>query len=1308
MNGSRSTPHRLGERSSLDALSRTIEGLEARIEGLVGQSSREQRQHYQEPLRAPDRGSEREPRDLRPDPLAEIRERQRMLEESRNRALSGAGRGLRANDDLARREPVPPQPDAYRMREQRVPAPQPATPAAAQPAHEAALKDIAQALVSLREELKRDIHDGIARQVTALRGEMHDIKAVAGEQRGTDDLRAELARLGESIDLLGHQTRARNGSPDLKAEFEDLRALMDGLAREDSMRHMENRWTGVERRIDDINPAPLREDVLSLAYRLEDIKTQLGTLNPSPALHALEDRLVAVAQAMEQLGRHIRPNDQMIGEQFAGLDLRLDEISRAVAASARAGQAQEPEHFNRLERRLSGLADQIGMISEENSRRPDPAAALAARIETLADRVGQLVANDSGVEAAARLEERLDQLSRLLERSQKAPPAPELTGFLSDISRKIDALDNGPVNDQLTERLEYLARRIDEIEYPVASAPQDEGALLRMETRLSDIARRLDETAVAPASDTRALQSLENQIANLAQLISQPQPAAASALPAEFEHRMASIEDYMATSDEYIIEAARQAAEAVMEAYGRNGAPASVDLSAITALAGDLRHLEELAHSSEARTHRTFEALHDTLVQIAGRLDDMDSRLREPQPMQQAYAPAFSAPASMAMADSISEDHYFREERPVARPAPPEQADVDRIFERSPMGAIRAAAADMHAAAANPVIDRNVSGPVIRTVEPDIAEAVEQAARVIASNAGKAPAPKVKSGFLSSLTGKLRGKGKATPARATAPDRAVVDPTPPMMPEDETLHSSDTELLEPGSGAPDIKKILERVRANQGKTGSAADSERSDLIAAARRAAQAAAQEVSPAAQKLARGKETKGSARVAGTEAKGSSVFNRHRRPILMAVGAILLALATLPAITFLRGAHAPAPENASADIVQPADSASAQANSDDSGDTTLSAVRPKPVAQKPVASVTARPVASPVPPAAKPVAAAVNAKDASRLTGEAPVASAAPLVASAATSQPAASPLVTPQPSPAIAAAPAVAGITVPATLEPKALADAARSGDSLALFEIGARYTEGRGVKADLAEAARWYQQSADKGFAPAQYRIANLYEKGNGVARDMARARDYYERAAKAGNASAMHNLAVIYASGIDGKPDNASAVTWFRQAADFGVSDSQFNLAILYARGSGTPQDLAESYKWFAIAAKGGDKDAASKRDDVANAMKPDQLQDARAKVDLWKPKPLDAKANATEVPDAWVGKGVKTASVDMKKAIRNIQAILNNNGFDAGKPDGNMGAKTISAIKAFQKSAGLPEDGKITDRLVKELLARNK
>jgi localization factor PodJL len=285
----------------------------------------------------------------------------------------------------------------------------------------------------------------------------------------------------------------------------------------------------------------------------------------------------------------------------------------------------------------------------------------------------------------------------------------------------------------------------------------------------------------------------------------------------------------------------------------------------------------------------------------------------------------------------------------------------------------------------------------------------------------------------------------------------------------------------------------------------------------------------------------------------------------------------------------------------------------------------------------------------------------------------------------------------------------IRVPAGIAPKSLADAAAAGDPNALFEIGAKFTDGRGVKADPGEAAKWYKLAADRGLAPAQYRYANLLEKGTGIERNLGQALTYYRQAADAGNASAMHNLAVLYASGAAGQPDYAQAVNWFSKAADLGVADSQFNLAILFARGNGVKQNLEESYKWFAIAAKDGDKDAAQKRDEVANAMRKDQLENARARVDSWTVKQADPKANSVNLPDEWAsGKPLTTASVDMEKAVRNIQAILNKNGYDAGTPDGKLGARTVSAIKAFQTKNGQEPTGRINDDLVKELLARNK
>ncbi|MBY5815405.1 hemagglutinin [Rhizobium leguminosarum] len=1250
MNGSRSNPSRQSDRTSLDALNRTIEGLEARIEGLMG-SGREQRPRTATAERDPYAASHaprpaKTPPEPRPDPLAEIRQRQRALEAGRERPY--------AREQAPQlREPTP-----------RVAAPVP-TPAFR--AGDDTMTEIAQALVNLRQDLKRDISEGVTREMNALRTELRDIKTNAGDGRFADDMRADMGRLAQSITQLTGRSAAPEATG-LREDFEELRSLMDGLAREDSLRHMENRWDGFENRLAALDTEGLQEELVSLAYRLDDIKRHIGGMGESPAVRALEDKLISIATAMEHFGNMIQPHDRVMSEQFAAMDMRLDEISRAIAASGRTATTNDPGLMQRLESRLAALADQIDLMSHDAANRVNPADELAMRLEALTGRVEEL----TKAEATSRLDERLEHLSYLLERTQETAPQADLTGTLSDISRKIDALENGAVNDVLAQRLDHLARRIDEMAYQqqAPAAVDDDGAFLRLEGRLSDIAARLEESTSAPPTDPQALKNLEDQIANLSALMSAPRESAA--IPPEFDRRMGAIEDYMATSDEYIIEAARQAAEAVVEAYSRHGGPQGVmpaaDMSALTALAEDLRHLEDLSRDSEERTHKTFQALHETLVHIADRLDGMEDRGRPLAQMPVADVDFDVDPYALMVAEAEMN------RTPAAAPA----AKASPVIRTAEIAAEAAAPAQATAMSGTSVI------------------AIEAATRTTeAATAARTQAP-AKASLLASLSKRLL-PGKKTESQAT--ERPMIDPAPSIDPTDVVPTDAANELLEPGSGTPDVKKILERVRASQSAARGkpAGETDRADYIAAARRAAQAAAMEVDANPKQAAGKAEKKGvtadKAGKASDKTGKTSAFSRYRRPILLAVGAVLLAIMAFPlARTLTSGERAP----------QPPAEVSALTGAENPAPALPDATPAQPDA---AALGTTAPAAEAVPPAAEqaqpeatPPDAGEHLTDVAPLDGEGAATFAPPGPSGAAQETSGFVPAPAPQ-----------AAITIPETVQPKSLADAASGGDVLALFEIGARYSDGRnGLTVDQKQAANWYQLAADKGFAPAQYRLGSMYEKGNGVERDIAKAKGFYEQAANQGNASAMHNLAVLYASGALGQQDYATAASWFTKAANLGITDSQFNLAILCARGNGVPADLEESYKWFAIAAKAGDKDAAQKRDEVAKAMKPDQLERARAKADLWKPEPVDHRTNAIDIPDEWAGTGVKTASVDMKKAIRNIQAILNNNGFDAGVPDGEMGGKTVTAIKNFQKSVGQEPDGKVTDATVKALLERNK
>jgi localization factor PodJL len=198
------------------------------------------------------------------------------------------------------------------------------------------------------------------------------------------------------------------------------------------------------------------------------------------------------------------------------------------------------------------------------------------------------------------------------------------------------------------------------------------------------------------------------------------------------------------------------------------------------------------------------------------------------------------------------------------------------------------------------------------------------------------------------------------------------------------------------------------------------------------------------------------------------------------------------------------------------------------------------------------------------------------------------------------------------------------------------AALKGDPTAAYEVGVRFAEGKGIAANLDEAAKWYDRAAQAGVVPAIFRLGTFYEKGLSVKKDVDIARRYYLQAAERGNAKAMHNLAVLDADGGGKGANYKSASQWFRKAADRGVADSQFNLGILYARGIGVEQNLAESFKWFSLAAAQGDADSGRKRDDIAKRLDAQSLAAAKLAIQTFTPEPQpDDAVNVAAPQGGW-------------------------------------------------------------------------
>ncbi len=539
-------------------------------------------------------------------------------------------------------------------------------------------------------------------------------------------------------------------------------------------------------------------------------------------------------------------------------------------------------------------------------------------------------------------------------------------------------------------------------------------------------------------------------------------------------------------------------------------------------------------------------------------------------------------------------------------------------------------------------------------------------------------------------------------AKAEAKKAARTDTAAP------TATIEDDMPLAPGTGRP--------VRA-PGATDTEAGSQ-SDFVAAARRAAQAAtAEQGEPPAAAAKAKKSALGGLR---------SGLAKYRRPLAIAAAMLLLVYGAMKIAAMLKSA----PESSSA-LEPPAVASSAPP---------LPAISAAPPVASAPRNVTAN-ASSAQPTTAKPVAAKPIRKDPAKVgaktatksgAGKKPknakagnreksptksarkavvLAPAAPVTAVSTGSIPnpaKAKAEMAPESGASGNAAPAQPTSSeideLPTTTVPEKLREAAASGDPGAEFEVAVRYMDGRGLPQNASKAVEWYRKAAAQGLAPAQYRLGSLYEKGEGVDRDLAMARMWYQRAAEQGNRKAMHNLAVLYADGVDGKPDYEKAAMWFRQAAEYGLADSQFNLAVLYARGLGVQTDYGESFRWFAIAADQGDGEALQKRDEVARQLDQESLAKAREALDAWTPKPADASANVVAEPQGGWGEAAQNrqAYADRDMVI-SAQDMLNKLGYTAGPPDGQIGPRTREAVRAFQRSVGMPDTGDITPELLEQL-----
>ena len=161
-------------------------------------------------------------------------------------------------------------------------------------------------------------------------------------------------------------------------------------------------------------------------------------------------------------------------------------------------------------------------------------------------------------------------------------------------------------------------------------------------------------------------------------------------------------------------------------------------------------------------------------------------------------------------------------------------------------------------------------------------------------------------------------------------------------------------------------------------------------------------------------------------------------------------------------------------------------------------------------------------------------------------------------------------------------------------------------VALNNIGASYSHGKGVLKDHVTAKAYYEKASRNGYTGARYNLGVLMhqdgdQRGIGILEDLANRDDayalgylgrkfpqkhlaYLKRAAYLGNKLAQSLLGVFYVLGQYGLPmDLQMASYWLRKGAAGAESLAEFALADIYSAGADRAK-LVEAYAWAQVAA----------------------------------------------------------------------------------------------------------------------------
>ena len=146
----------------------------------------------------------------------------------------------------------------------------------------------------------------------------------------------------------------------------------------------------------------------------------------------------------------------------------------------------------------------------------------------------------------------------------------------------------------------------------------------------------------------------------------------------------------------------------------------------------------------------------------------------------------------------------------------------------------------------------------------------------------------------------------------------------------------------------------------------------------------------------------------------------------------------------------------------------------------------------------------------------------------------------------------------------------------------------GFSLAAYQLGKCWRDGRGVLPDDEQSELWFRRVADAGYDFAQYALGKLLQSQ----KRMDEAVSWYGKAAAQGNSWAAYRLGKLYLEGKAVPKDVPKAVGYLTFSAEQGNQYAQYTLGKLYLPGQDVKPDREQAWEYFCQSAEQGNEYAA--------------------------------------------------------------------------------------------------------------------